>query len=79
MGGRAIAYVFAISQVMCWVQEAGGDDAGRGQAAIEFLKADIDGVAREFDLLETGILDSGEASAGLPADRVLSRSIPVPA
>lgn len=57
LGGRAIAYAFAISQVMRWAQETGGDASRRARVAIEFLKSDIDGVAREFNLLARGVLD----------------------
>lgn len=55
LAGRAIAYAFAITQVMNWARHAGADDAAV-HAAIEFLKADIAQVANEFALLDTGIL-----------------------
>lgn len=56
LAGRAIAYLFAIGQVVRWAGETGAGDTA--QTAIEFLKADIAGVAREFDLLATGVLDT---------------------
>ena len=45
---------------MRWAEDAsdGADAAGRARAAIEFLKFDIDGVAREFGLLSEGVLDA---------------------
>jgi alkylation response protein AidB-like acyl-CoA dehydrogenase len=78
LAGRAIAYVFAITQVMAWAQTR-DDNPGRAAPAIEFLKADIDSIARELDLLDAGIIAQGASSAALPAGRVRSRSIPVPA
>lgn len=64
LSGRAIAYAFAITQVMRWMDETEEEDAwGRARAAIEFLTFDIDGVAREFALLDSGILDDEAASA----------------
>jgi hypothetical protein len=63
LAGRAIAYAFAIGQVMQWGAETGAD-AERVRTAIQFLKADIAGVAVEFDLLATGVL--GTASATEP-------------
>ncbi|MBO0821893.1 MAG: acyl-CoA dehydrogenase family protein, partial [Nocardiopsaceae bacterium] len=57
LAGRAIAYVFAISQVMTWGTQTGAD-AGTVHTAIEFLKADIAGVATEFGLLDTGVVES---------------------
>jgi len=77
LGGRAIAYAFAISQVMRWAQETQADTASRAQAAIEFLKSDIDGIAREFDLLAKGVLDEGVSDAAQSVSPVPSRSIPV--
>ncbi len=76
LAGRAIAYAFAIGQVMRWADETGAD-AGRARAAIEFLKADIAGVATEFGLLATGVL--GDGGTPLPDGMQISRSIPVPA
>jgi alkylation response protein AidB-like acyl-CoA dehydrogenase len=75
LAGRAIAYLFAIAEVLRWADETGADP-GRVRTAIEFLKSDIAGVAREFRLLATGILD---ADGGSPAQSngILSRSIPV--
>ncbi|MFL6051703.1 MAG: acyl-CoA dehydrogenase family protein [Actinoallomurus sp.] len=63
LAGRAIAYAFAIGQVMQWAAETGAD-AQKVRTAIGFLKADIAGVAVEFDLLSTGVL--GTASATEP-------------
>jgi hypothetical protein len=63
LGGRAIAYAFAITQLTRWARKLGGDTVDRAREAIEFLKCDIDGVAREFALLATGVLDGGEGSA----------------
>ncbi|ASU85823.1 acyl-CoA dehydrogenase [Nocardiopsis gilva YIM 90087] len=60
LGGRAIAYTFAITQVMAWTREAEDGSLNRAKAAIEFLKADIDGIARQFDLLTTGVLDADD-------------------
>ncbi|MCA1672607.1 MAG: acyl-CoA dehydrogenase, partial [Actinobacteria bacterium] len=62
LGGRAIATAFAISQVMRWEKEKQGD-ARRARTAIEFLKSDIHGIAREFDLLAKGILDENDSDA----------------
>ncbi|MBA9003094.1 acyl-CoA dehydrogenase family protein [Thermomonospora cellulosilytica] len=75
LAGRAIAYVFAIGQVMRWAAETGAD-AGRTRAAIEFLKADIAGVATEFGLLATGLPGLGDDAAAPPAGVPFSRSIP---
>lgn len=56
LAGRAIAYAFAITQVMHWAGQVGAD-AATARAAIEFLKADITQVATEFRLLDTGLLE----------------------
>lgn len=56
LAGRAIAYAFAITQVMHWASQAGMVTAAEDEA-IEFLKADIAQIAAEFTLLDTGILD----------------------
>ena len=72
LGGRAIAYLFAMAQVMKWADETGAD-AEQTRAAIEFLKADIRGVSAEFDLLATGILGTDDGSVSSA-----SRSVPVP-
>lgn len=79
LGGRAIATAFAIAQVMRWAQQTqgDGDGPGRAQVAIEFLKSDIDGIAREFDLLARGILDEGERDAAQSVSTMRSRSIAV--
>ncbi|GGM52299.1 hypothetical protein GCM10012275_24080 [Longimycelium tulufanense] len=76
LGGRAIAYVIAISQVMRWAKEVQGDAPARARAAIEFLKVDINGIAGEFGLLAKGVLVEGETAGSVSG--VLSRSIPVP-
>lgn len=57
LAGRAIAYLFAISQVLEWAAETGAAP-DRVWSAIEFLRNDIVGVAAEFRLLATGILDA---------------------
>ncbi len=57
LAGRAIAYTLAMPQVMRWAEQPGGDAAARAPAAIELIKADIDGIAREFSLLDAGVLD----------------------
>jgi alkylation response protein AidB-like acyl-CoA dehydrogenase len=77
LGGRAIAAAFAISQVMRWAQETHGDVPGRARDAIEFLKSDIDCIAREFDLLARGIIDEHEPDVRHPVSSVLPRSIPL--
>jgi alkylation response protein AidB-like acyl-CoA dehydrogenase len=75
LGGRAIAYAFAITQVMrCTTQT--GQPPRRAREAIEFLKADIAGVAREFKLLEAGVLDESSHSKA-PIAAPTSRSIPL--
>jgi alkylation response protein AidB-like acyl-CoA dehydrogenase len=79
LAGRAIATVFAITQLMAWSQETGGDAPERSRVAIEFLKADLDGIAREFELLTAGVLDHCEPTSPGEADPAPSRSIPVPA
>lgn len=56
LAGRAIAYIFAITQVMNWAYQTGAD-AATVHAPIQFLKADIIQVASEFTLLDTGILE----------------------
>ncbi|WP_344260410.1 acyl-CoA dehydrogenase family protein [Actinomadura napierensis] len=77
LAGRAIAYAFAIGQVMRWAAETGADPA-RARAAIEFLKADIAGVATEFGLLATGVLGPDAPPAQAPGRAPASRSVPVP-
>jgi alkylation response protein AidB-like acyl-CoA dehydrogenase len=76
LAGRAIAYAFAITQVMQWATETNAD-TGRAEAAIEFLKADIAGIAAEFDLLATGVLDHGDDVSPHSNNGTVSRSIPV--
>jgi alkylation response protein AidB-like acyl-CoA dehydrogenase len=76
LAGRVIAYAFAIAQVMRWATETDAD-AGRARAAIEFLKADIAGVAVEFDLLAAGVLDTDDGVTSRSSDIAASRSIPV--
>ncbi|WP_433241109.1 acyl-CoA dehydrogenase family protein [Actinomadura nitritigenes] len=68
LAGRAIAYLFAITQVLKWADETGADPA-RVRPAIEFLRSDIAGVAAEFRLLATGILDTYGAAGGHRASR----------
>jgi hypothetical protein len=75
LAGRVIAYLFAVTQVMKWAVETGADPR-RVRSAIEFLRTDIVGVATEFRLLATGILDT-EDGAVQPEDVTLSRSVPV--
>ncbi|WP_433476321.1 acyl-CoA dehydrogenase family protein [Spirillospora sp. CA-142024] len=57
LAGRVIGYLFAITQVLAWAAETDADP-GRARPAIEFLRNDIVGVASEFRLLATGILDT---------------------
>ncbi|TYK43252.1 acyl-CoA dehydrogenase family protein [Actinomadura decatromicini] len=78
LAGRAIAYTFAISQVMRWAAETGAD-VDRARAAMEFLKADIAGVETEFGLLAAGVLDVKDGVPASPDDPPFSRSIPLPA
>jgi alkylation response protein AidB-like acyl-CoA dehydrogenase len=60
LAGRAIAYAFAMTQVMRLATERaveGGTGFGaRALTALEFLKADINGIRGEFGLLAAGIL-----------------------
>ncbi|HEY0542248.1 MAG TPA: acyl-CoA dehydrogenase family protein [Actinoallomurus sp.] len=77
LAGRAIAYVFAICEVMRWAAETGAEP-DRVRTAIAFLKHDIAGVAAEYDLLDTGVLGTeGDATTEPPTNTVISRSIPV--
>ena len=76
LAGRAIAYLFAVTQVMKWAVETGADP-GRARSAIEFLKTDIVGVATEFRLLATGILDTDDGVTAQSNGVAQSRSIPV--
>jgi alkylation response protein AidB-like acyl-CoA dehydrogenase len=81
LAGRAIAYLFTIAQVITWAHETGAD-AEQVRVAIEFLRADIAGVAKEFDLLAADILGGDDEITGpsARADGVThSRSIPIPA
>ncbi len=78
LAGRAIAYAFAIAQVMRWAAKP-GNDAGRARAAIEFLKADIAGVATEFGLLSTGVLGIEDGAVPPSPGVLFSRSVPLPA
>ncbi|GAA4368088.1 hypothetical protein GCM10023088_16650 [Actinomadura verrucosospora] len=57
LAGRAIAYLIAVTLVLEWAAETAADPA-RVRPAIEFLRHDIAGVAAEFRLLATGILDA---------------------
>lgn len=61
LAGRAIAYLFAITRVLEWAAQTGAATA-RVWSAIEFLRHDILGVAAEFRLLATGILDANGAA-----------------
>jgi alkylation response protein AidB-like acyl-CoA dehydrogenase len=76
LAGRAIAYLFAIREVMRWAAETGADPV-RVRTAIAFLKRDIAGVAAEFDLLDAGVVADDDDAATPPANTVISRSIPV--
>jgi alkylation response protein AidB-like acyl-CoA dehydrogenase len=76
LAGRAIAYVFAISEVMRWAAETGADP-DRVHTAIAFLKHDIAGVAAEFALLDTGVLGADGDVTAPPTNTMISRSIPV--
>jgi alkylation response protein AidB-like acyl-CoA dehydrogenase len=75
LGGRAIAYTFAITQVMRWAQETGGDAAAPARTAIEFLTCNIDGVAREFALLDAGVLDDDRLVDSVAAQPVVAPSL----
>ncbi len=75
LAGRAIAYAFAIAQVMRWAGETNAE-AGRAEAAIEFLKADIAGVAAEFDLLAIGLLDR-DGVGPRPTNGAVPHAVPV--
>ncbi|TDD83803.1 acyl-CoA dehydrogenase [Actinomadura darangshiensis] len=57
LAGRVVGYLFAIAQVVKWAAETGADPR-RARPAIEFLRNDIAGVAAEFRLLATGVLDA---------------------
>ena len=72
LAGRAIAYAFAMTQVMNWASRTGaGDTAGD---AVEFLKADIAQVATEFGLLDTGILETALSHRCLTGRRLMPLS-----
>lgn len=73
LGGRAIAATFSITQVMKWAKQVKGNSQ-RAQDAIEFLKFDIDGIAREFGLIDSGILDNDRNEDA--RTMLISRSIP---
>ena len=74
LAGRAVAYLFAMTEVMRWAAETDADPA-RERAAVAFLGHDIAGVAAEFALLDAGILGADEG-APAAAHPVISRSIP---
>ncbi|HLV73104.1 alkylation response protein AidB-like acyl-CoA dehydrogenase [Actinomadura hallensis] len=57
LAGRAIGYLFAVTQVLKWAEETGAGP-GRLWPAVEFLRHDIAGVAAEFRLMASGILDT---------------------
>ena len=65
LGGRAIATAFTSSLVIRWdrEQETQDDVPRRAQTASEFLKFDLQGIAREFDLLAKGIIDESRNDA----------------
>jgi alkylation response protein AidB-like acyl-CoA dehydrogenase len=64
LAGRAIAYAFAITQLTRWAIENYADTE-RAWAAVEFLKADIAGIAAQFDLLAAGVLDDGSTQQSI--------------
>lgn len=69
LAGRVIAYLFTITQLLAWAAETGADP-GRVRTAVEFLRHDIGGVAAEFRLLDTGILDAdgpAQSAAAVPS------------
>jgi alkylation response protein AidB-like acyl-CoA dehydrogenase len=72
LAGRAIACAFSITQVAQWAAETHADPSS-SRAAIEFLKADIAGVAAEFNLLAAGILGDVTPQS---INATASRSIP---
>jgi alkylation response protein AidB-like acyl-CoA dehydrogenase len=74
LAGRAIAYAFAVTQLTRWAIENYADTE-RAWSAVEFLKADIAGIAAQFDLLAACGLDDG--STQQPINGATSRSIPV--
>lgn len=76
LAGRVIAYLFAITQVMRWAEETNAAHV-RASTAIEFLKADIAGVATEFDLLAKAVIDTVDGAAPQPVTGPISHSIPV--
>jgi hypothetical protein len=76
LAGRAIAYAFATTQITRWAAETHAE-TGAAEAAIEFVKADIAGIATEFDLLATGGLDRGDSRTPRSINTAASRSIPV--
>jgi alkylation response protein AidB-like acyl-CoA dehydrogenase len=81
LAGRAIGYLFAIAQVIEWAAETGADPA-RVRPAIEFLKTDIVGVAKESKLLNlvaADVLDIDDEVTAPPAGAAQAHSIPVPA
>ncbi len=77
LAGRAIGYLFAITQVMNWAAETGAD-AERARAAIEFLKADVIRVAGEFDLLAMDVI-AADDEVPQAVRTEASKSVPVPA
>jgi alkylation response protein AidB-like acyl-CoA dehydrogenase len=56
LAGRAIAIAFGVSQLLNWMDQAGGDAAHRAWTAIEFLKCELQGISQEIGLLDKGIL-----------------------
>ena len=79
LAGRAVAYLFAMTQVITWADETGAG-ADQARVAIEFLKNDIVGVATEFTLLAAGVLGTDDEVTGpsAGADGV-AHSVPVAA
>lgn len=75
LAGRAIGYLFAMTAVMQWATETNADPA-RVDAAIAFLKNDITGIASEFALLDTGIINDDTADDETAPPAYASRSMP---
>lgn len=61
---------------MTWAAETGAEP-DRARAAIEFLKNDTARIATEFQLLDTGILDTHDSVTPQPTNTMISRSIPI--
>ena len=71
LAGRALAAMFGIAQLMHY-GEGGQETARRAHVAIEFLKAELRGLAAELDLLDAGWMEPSPpvsrsgATVGLP-------------